>query len=348
MFIRGGGTNVGGLVGNNWWGKLIQSFWDIETSGQAWSAGGTGKTTAEMQMASTFLDAGWDFVDEVESGTHEVWQMPESGGYPVLAVFSGYVPPQLQGAGTAEDPYLISNAVELGAMIHYNPHAHYRLGASIDLSSVHWSTAVIPRFAGTFDGNGLTISNLTVTGGGYLGLFGLLESGAEVRDLGVVDVNITGSGDYVGGLVGYSDRANVTGCYSSAAVSGEYYVGGLVGRSEGGAVTNCYSTAQVTGWSRVGGLMGEMHTNYSHVTRCYSTGAVSGGFAVGGLVGMKEYGTVTNCYSSAAVTGNERVGGLVGYNWGSITTSYSTGAVIHIGFLSTKKIPSPDRKTSRL
>ncbi|MFH1037688.1 MAG: lamin tail domain-containing protein [PVC group bacterium] len=39
----------------------INSFWDIETSGQTWSIYGTGKTTAEMMTKSTFSDADWDF-----------------------------------------------------------------------------------------------------------------------------------------------------------------------------------------------------------------------------------------------------------------------------------------------
>lgn len=55
-----GNTNVGGLVGNNT-GTVSDSFWDTETSGQAASDGGTGKTTDQMNTKSTFTDAGWDF-----------------------------------------------------------------------------------------------------------------------------------------------------------------------------------------------------------------------------------------------------------------------------------------------
>ena len=64
-------------------------------------------------------------------------------------------------------------------------------------------------FTRLFDGNGHTISHLTITGVNYLGLFGQLASGAEVRDLGVVDVNVSGSGDSVGGLVGWEVLSNV-------------------------------------------------------------------------------------------------------------------------------------------
>jgi len=32
-----------------------------------------GKTTAEMQMESTFTDAGWDFIGESVNGTEDIW-----------------------------------------------------------------------------------------------------------------------------------------------------------------------------------------------------------------------------------------------------------------------------------
>ncbi len=66
---------VGGLVG---WNKstVTASFWDTQTSGQPTSSGGTGKTTAEMQILSTFVSANWDFV--------EVWVIGENQTYPFL------------------------------------------------------------------------------------------------------------------------------------------------------------------------------------------------------------------------------------------------------------------------
>lgn len=55
-----GNSDVGGLCGRNY-NNIINCFWDMETSGQTTSAGGEGKSTAEMQNASTFIGAGWDF-----------------------------------------------------------------------------------------------------------------------------------------------------------------------------------------------------------------------------------------------------------------------------------------------
>jgi len=71
-----GVDDVGGLVGDIYEGYIEWAFWDVETSGKLESAGGTGKTTAEMKTRSTFTDAGWDFV--------EIWLINEGATYPVL------------------------------------------------------------------------------------------------------------------------------------------------------------------------------------------------------------------------------------------------------------------------
>ena len=291
-------------------GDVAGCFWD------------TGRTTVQMQDIQTYLAAGWDFAGEIQNGTHEVWQMPQGGGYPVLAILSGYTPVQLQGQGTPEDPYLISNALDLGAMIHYNLNAHYRLAASIDLTGIRWGRAVVPQFGGGFDGNHLTISHLAITGDWYLGLFGRLASTAEVKDLGLVDANIVGSGDFVGSLAGLSE-GNVTGCTSTGTVIGHRSVGGLVGTSRG-ILDTCGTVAAVTGTDLVGGLVGE--NDAGQVIRCTSAGTVQGVRYVGGLVGTSR--DVTQCYSTAAVVGTGLdVAGLVGWNAGTVTQCYSTGAV---------------------
>jgi len=351
-----GTSDVGGLVGLHEIGPVISSFWDIQTSGQTKSAAGVGKTTGQMRDFQTYLDAGWDLVGEIQNGTLEIWQMPPGGGYPILSVFAGYTPPQLEGSGTPDDPYLVSNVIELGAVVHCDPSAHYRLTASLDLSGIRWATAVVPLVEGSFDGNGHTISHLTIQGGSHLGLFGQVGSGAQVKNLGVVDVNIVGSSDYVGGLAA-TNGGTVTGCYSTGALrsggSGRHYcIGGLIG-SNSGAVIQGHSTATVTGTSSdVGGLVGgnggslsECYStgavsatgedvgglagsNRGTVTECYSTGTVSTtGWDAGGLVGSNYGGVVTGCYSTGMVRGASGVGGLVAWNTGTVSQCYSVGAV---------------------
>ena len=319
-----GNESVGGLVGENINELAAACFWDIQTSGQATSDGGTGLTTKVMQDIQTYWDAGWDFAGEIKDGLHDHWQMPEGGGYPVLAI-----PRRLQGQGTPEDPYLIFDAFDLGAIVHYSTRAHYQLVASIDLSGISWFRPVVPSFEGTFNGNGHTISHLIIEGGNYpissyliegVGLFGRLESGAELKNLGVVDANVTGS-DFVGGLVAFNE-GEVATCYSTGAVTGNMEVGGLVGRNPGD-VTSCYSTVSVSGKGGVGGLVG---SNGGAVTLCYSAGAVSGsGKDIGGLVGSGGPGSVQNSVWDIETSGISGSAGGVGLTTAEMIDPYMLG-----------------------
>jgi len=283
--VSGTGNHVGGLVGYNMdsfseqymTGRTTRSFWDVEASGQSTSIGGTGLNMAQMQDISTYLDAGWDFADEIANGTCDYWEILP-GDYPRL-----HWPAMPEGLGTAEHPYQIRDARDLGA-VWFDPMAHYRLEASVDLSGITWSVAVVPCFAGTFDGNGSVISNLRIQGRYYLGLFGTLKSEAIVSNLGLQAVDVNGTGDYIGGLVGHSEGS--IGCsYTTGTVTGEYDVGGLVGYNDNGSITASYSTGAVTGDYHVGGLLGY---NYNgSISASYSTGPITGDYKVGGLVGFQ-------------------------------------------------------------
>jgi len=78
-----GDSSIGGLVGSNA-AAVTGSLWDRQASGQTTSAGGTGKTTAEMRSAGTFLTAGWDFVGETANGKEDIWGIDEGKDYPRL------------------------------------------------------------------------------------------------------------------------------------------------------------------------------------------------------------------------------------------------------------------------
>ena len=78
-----GRADVGGLIGTGE-GAVTNSFWDTEAAGLRKSAGGTGKTTAEMDIRSTFTDAGWDFVGENTNGDEDIWTIRKEE-YPRLS-----------------------------------------------------------------------------------------------------------------------------------------------------------------------------------------------------------------------------------------------------------------------
>jgi hypothetical protein len=84
-----GSESVGGLVGDNYYLSTVSnSFWDTETSGQATSDGGTGKTTAQMQDIDTFSVAGWDIVAVADSDTRNpsyIWNIVDDVTYPFLS-----------------------------------------------------------------------------------------------------------------------------------------------------------------------------------------------------------------------------------------------------------------------
>jgi len=257
------------------------------------------------------------------------------------------------GTGEPDDPYQIATAEDL-MLLGENPEDYdknFILTADIDLDPnlpggrvfdraviarvrVNRMRPIGPPFSGVLDGNGHLVSHLTIIGWDFVGLLGQLASEAEVRDLGVVDVNVSsryyGSTDSVnypppvGGLVG-DNLGTVSRCYSTGVVTGTVVgqvIGGLIGGNSG-TVTECYSTCLVSG-NHIGGLAG---SNWGLLSNCAAFGSVSGGGEVGGLVGGWNVGWILASCSYGDVVGNESVGGLVGENIGYISHAYARGSV---------------------
>ncbi|MCX5847207.1 MAG: filamentous hemagglutinin N-terminal domain-containing protein [Deltaproteobacteria bacterium] len=365
--VTGTSTYVGGLVGYNW-GSITASYWDKETSGQATigvgggtTTGVTGLTTAQMMTQATFTggQVPWDFTN--------TWWMSGANTRPFLR---------------SEYSTTINNAhqLQLMGMSATTLGASYTLAANIDMSELTqasglWNTATgfVPvgnypaYFTGAFDGNGHTITGLTINRPttDYVGLFGFTGSSSTIRNVGLVDVNIAGlrwvgglagendgaidnctstgtvsgiaggplGGAYIGGLVG-DNYGSISKSSSTATVTGTGTIGGLVGGNNGGTISSSsHSTGTVTGDDTVGGLVGD---NGGTISNSYSTGNVTGtasSYYVGGLAGVNETGggSISNSYSTSAVIGEGWLGGLVGENGGTITTSSSTGTVTGTG-----------------
>jgi hypothetical protein len=264
----------------------------------------------------------------------------------VLAEFAAGESPWA-GSGDANDPYQIWDATDVNSLgedpNYYS--AHFKLMADVDMSGFSYAKAVIardgsPSFTGEFDGDGYKIINLTIDTGGagnnYLGLFGKISTGASVKNLGLVNIVITGgaTSNYVGGLVGYNNRGEVTNCYSKGSVTGNSDVGGLVGMNNGGTISKCYSVGMVSGSLRVGGLAGRNPNILSNISKCYSTASVVGDILVGGLCGENTEGYVSDSYATGMVSGTSDVGGLLGRNDSEesmhlqVSHCYSSGRVI--------------------
>ncbi len=274
------------------------------------------------------------------------------------------------GNGSADQPWQIANINDFNQLIH-SPGTwadHFILTDNMDLSGVVYEKAPIAPdiddaqydfqgdvFTGELDGNGFTISNLTITnttGGDFLGLFGKIQY-ARITNLHLdsVTIKVTGydSGNYgaefIGGLTGWQDYGFVSNCSVSGTVGTEAgwllyvgNVGGLVGEINGLhsgdlVMENCSSSATVNGGSNVGCLAGTAWNCY--LIKCFSDGQVMGHSYVGGLVGNAA-ARIEQCYNTASITGyydeynsSQHIGGLVGHTHGDIYECYNRGA-IHI------------------
>ena len=174
-------------------------------------------------------------------------------------------------------------------------------------------------FTATFEGNGHTVSNLSIDTDNVVtvGLFGLTSS--SIRNVGMTDVDVKGA-DLAGGLIGFN-FGEIRASYVTGRVSGRENVGGLVGINQSnGEILASYSTSHVSGEEDVGGLVGD---NRGKITAAYATGHVSGEKEAGGLVGFNQStGEIHGSYATSRVTGDSDVGGLVGLNEGAVTVSY--------------------------
>lgn len=330
-------VNAGGLIGYNTSGIVNSCFWDVETSGQTESSSGKGLTTNQMKSIIIYQNAGW-----VDKG----WVINDGIDYPRLAWQNndGLPIPQPQpvpllGNGSELNPYQIWTPIDLSVLSWHILvlNKHITLMTDLNMSGVRLCPiGDLGPFTGIFEGNGHVVSNISINmpGSDYVGLFGYVGSGGQIRNLGLQSINIIGN-DYVGGLIGYNS-GSIINCYTTGLVRGinfdsgdidACYLGGLIGCSFGGSVSYCHATSQVIGDSsssyEVGGLIGQ---NEGAVIYCYATGYANGFQSVGGLIGENSGSTVSKCYSTGSVSGYYCIGGLAGYNYtGTIMNCYATG-----------------------
>ena len=191
-------------------------------------------------------------------------------------------------------------------------------------------------FNTVFDGNGWTISDLTITnpGGPYYnaaGLFAAIRTPAELRNINIASARITVNGTNVGALVGYTNGGNITNSHVlDSTVNGTSNIGGLVGNGRDVTITS--SSADIVSVSGIGDYVGGLVGSGGRaiISSNATVRTVSGHNYIGGLIGEGNNAVITSSYSeSENVSGNAFVGGLVGEGYQTrITSSYATGVVI--------------------
>jgi hypothetical protein len=234
-----------------------------------------------------------DFVDYLNVTTESnmnLWVF-NNGDYPRLSqtVNTATMASHFEsGAGTEANPYMIMTAKQLRIFSVLSQSRNFnqefvKLGNNIDLEGEatnrdnDWlaiGTRADEFFNGTFDGGGFEISRLFINSSlANQGLFRRIASGAIVRNVGVVNSSVTGTG-YLGGLAG-TNQGRILNSYYIGSVAGTgSWVGGLVGYNNGtiwsnpARIINSYAAANVTGGATyVGGLVG--HVGSSTITGSY-------------------------------------------------------------------------------
>ena len=235
------------------------------------------------------------------------------------------------GTGTADDPFLIKTPEDLKKFAQYNNsgvisrQASVKLNNSINCEELEDFEPIGDNtfaFAGTFNGNNCTISNLEFVseedGTWYAGLFGRVEGSAVIEKLTLSNCTFKG-GSNVGTIAAYLasgtiQDCNVNACEVETRSSQNPYAGGITGEIENGTVQRC----KVVG----------------STVKCVTSYDEEGGETTsGGIAGYINQGTISACEvenatirsSHVAADGYQTAAGIVGtcnmWSEGSITIS---------------------------
>ena len=222
------------------------------------------------------------------------------------------------GSGTEADPYMITTetglnklATDVNSGTVYSG-AYFKLGASITVAD--WTPigqkGSDNKFAGTFDGNGQTVtingikSDLDSAFGGYAGFFGAVKD-ATIKNLTVAG---TINGSDVAGVVARLDGASkVINCINKANVTGTSKAAGITVKIDGANVVidDCTNDGEIK-CNTVNGAAGivvyAQGANFT-INGCTNNGKISGLFVGGDVFNVSDSGSgiVKNCVNNGSV-----------------------------------------------
>ncbi len=228
-----------------------------------------------------------------------------------------------------------------------------KLTADIDLAgeTITMGTKYLDK---VFDGNGKTISNLTITteltsgtglfaglkgtiknltvenatvvGSQYVGvLVGKVMAGAVIENCHVVnssvEATITGKASYAGGLFGQCS-ADITSCsFDGTVTATNTCVGGITGACNAAInIVGCVNKGALVGTAKVGGITGTLGAG-GNVVACYNLGKIGSDITTGSAAGIIGEGKATTnvigCYNYSDF-GKQPNGGNIGQITGYI------------------------------
>lgn len=275
----------------------------------------------------------------------------------------------LEGDGSASNPWLIKTAADLQALgqdiltnTQYRTSAtdadgntfyclyvgkHFKIAADIDFADIlstpigdnlHW-------FGGALNGDGHTISNFAIENYAYdyCGLFSRLAPSASITNIKFKNAYVTSIGYTVGVLAGrsYATISDVEIIDSRVIASAGYNAGMLVGYSHAPISNVTVTNGYVQSLGYMGGLVGR---SYSNITNCHvAARVIQTGKQVfsGGLVGHQTKTAiddpapvVSNCSFTGSVQGTGDqvgLGGLFGgFSYSRAENSFANAVVIGV------------------
>ena len=173
-------------------------------------------------------------------------------------------------------------------------------GATSNWTSVGTETT---PYTGTVDGNGYSITGLTINqttdNAGFIGYF----NGGTIKNLTMKNLSVKNTANNTGGLAGYKTGGTIEFCrVESGTVNGTGNVGGLVGLQYKGSIIACSNASSVNGSNKLGGIAGTLSSTVGgYVIGCYNSGAIeklTDTWKSGGIGGYSSYGTIKGCYNT--------------------------------------------------
>ena len=268
------------------------------------------------------------------------------------------------GTGTEADPFIIEDEADLLLMAEYcnskngASGTYFKVKDGVDTISLTADWVPIVSFAGSFDGNNVTIDGLTIktTSAAKTGFFSILNEGAKVKNINFTNVNINVSCEAtepfcVGTIAGRVNGTTIDNCKvlsgtvkaTGQATKRDIFVGGLVGdiykdvvNSSKTIITNCFNNSSVEAETsvgrtmRLGGIYGSIDQENANaeIINCANIGSVTGtntsdnasNNRFGGFGGIVTKGTVVikNCYNAGVVSA------------GTGCKSYKTGSILGV------------------
>ncbi len=211
------------------------------------------------------------------------------------------------------------------------------IDADLELSGD--SDVIIPIFGGILDGQGHTISGLTVTENvSKAGLIRVVQKSGVVRNL-TVEGTITpgGTQNKCGGIAGVN-YGTISGCVFSGAVRADAQAGGIVGRNmQCGVVTNCTSEGKIRTSSYSGGIAGY---NEGTISSCVNAAKVNTEYEDETISTDQITNTVNNIITTGNIMSleniytNTDIGGIAGFSSGVVSSCQNTAQIgyEHVGY----------------